>query len=210
MTRARDFANFGSDAPSAIGTAGQALLVNSGATAYEWAEAGGGATEFIASSGAISSGTANVSFTQFDASKYDYYKFAFHSVIPLTDNQELLGQLSANGTSYDSTNGSYHSNGTTDKTGLTISYYGVGAESGELIGFNGEALIFNAGSTTRPTVSLAYGASQYPNGTDNVTGGSNSGNFYQASTVAHTAIRFLFTSGNINSGEIVMYGIKNS
>jgi hypothetical protein len=37
MTRARDFANFGSDAPTAIGTAGQALTVNTGATAYEWA-----------------------------------------------------------------------------------------------------------------------------------------------------------------------------
>jgi hypothetical protein len=36
MTRARDFANFGSDAPTAIGTAGQALTVNTGATAYEW------------------------------------------------------------------------------------------------------------------------------------------------------------------------------
>ena len=36
MTRAREFANFGSDAPNAIGTAGQALVVNTGATAYEW------------------------------------------------------------------------------------------------------------------------------------------------------------------------------
>jgi len=36
MTRARDFANFGSDAPTAIGTAGQTLTVNTGATAYEW------------------------------------------------------------------------------------------------------------------------------------------------------------------------------
>jgi len=36
MTRIRDMANFASDVPTAIGSAGQVLKVNAGATAYAW------------------------------------------------------------------------------------------------------------------------------------------------------------------------------
>ena len=65
----------------------------------------GGGMEFLATSGAMS-GAASASFTQFDASKYDHYKFFFQYVTPATDNVKLLGHVSTDGGSnYDTTNG---------------------------------------------------------------------------------------------------------
>ena len=210
MTRAREFANFGSDAPSAIGTAGQALLINSGATAYEWAEAGGGATEFIASSGAISN-AATVSFTQFDASKYDHYQFHMQHVLPVTDGKTLRVRVSTDGGSnYDATNGNYHSNATTDETSLFVTSGGVGNASGEF-GVSGIFFLFSPHNSAVGTYGTSTGVTMTGSGSVlplHGPHGERSG--VHLTTAAVDAVQFLFTSGNIASGEIVMYGIKNS
>ena len=168
----------------------------------------GGGMEFLASSGAISDGTASVAFTQFNSSKYDLYKFFIQSVVPVSDNVTLFAQLSADGgSSYDSTNGNYHYSNT-DTTGLYIIGQ-VGGASGELLGVSAEFHIFDAHNTAKYTASHASGLYQYSGGTqyiDNVSMQS----FYINSTAAHTAIKFLFSSGNIESGEITMFGVVNS
>ena len=109
---------------------GDGLLVNDAGTmrmttvqtvkTYMTSGVGGGGTEFIASSGAISD-AANVSFTQFDASKYDHYQFWFQHVIPATDVVELYGYVSTDGgSSYDTTNGNYHLQNTTGQTPMSL------------------------------------------------------------------------------------------
>ena len=80
----------------------------------------GGGMEFIASSGELSS-AASASFTGFDASKYDSYVFNLYYVRPATNNQFLLAHASVNGgTSYDTTNGNYHTNNGDDDTNFNL------------------------------------------------------------------------------------------
>ena len=165
----------------------------------------GGGMDFLASSGAISDGTASVIFNQFDASKYDYYIFNILAVVPVSDSVQLIMQLSADGTNYDTTNGNYHE-GTADRTGLRINT-SVGGASGEIIGVNVEAKLWNVSSSSTNTCIASFGG--YQNTAGNflqVAGISN----YQASTAAHTAVKILFNSGNIESGEITMFGVVNS
>tara|TARA_R110002110_G_scaffold8646_1_gene43302 strand:+ start:1944 stop:2879 length:936 start_codon:yes stop_codon:yes gene_type:complete len=170
----------------------------------------GGGLVFIASSGAISDGTASVAFTQFDSTKYDNYAFYFQHVVPVTDQQILYGYHSADdGSSYDTTNGDYHYNDLTDATGFFVSYSGDGAgsDSGEY-GVVGLAHLY-APHMAAFTVMSPIGI---------VTQTSGGGFYGQLTTSASArlaaeetnAIKFQFVSGNIESGEIVMYGIANA
>ena len=98
----------------------------------------GGSLVYIASSGAISSGTASVSFTQFDSSKYDHYQLWFQHVLPTQDGAALYGHVSTDGGSnYDTTNGNYHFN-VNDAPGLIVSD-AMGTDTGE----SGVSVIFN-------------------------------------------------------------------
>ena len=198
---------------------GDGLLVNDAGTmrmtnvqtvkTYMTAGVGGGGTEFIASSGAISN-AANVSFTQFDATKYDHYAFYFQHVVPATDHVVLFGYHSTDGGSnYDTTSGEYHYFGNTDTSGFILSYINqnTGSDSGEY-GVSGLAHLY-APHVAAFTMMSAIGL---------VTQSSNGGIY--GNTVGQAgarlaaedtdAIQFAFSSGNIESGEIVMYGIKNA
>ena len=94
MTRAREFANFGSDAPSAIGTAGQALLVNSGATAYEWAEAGGGSRTLSQTVTASSDSTVLIGSSSLLSSTYKRYEILVENAVATTT---IIGRVSIGG-----------------------------------------------------------------------------------------------------------------
>jgi hypothetical protein len=209
---------------------GDGLLVNDAGTmrmtnvqtvkTYMTAGVGGGGTEFIASSGAISN-AANVAFTQFDSSKYDHYIFFLQHVIPATDAVMLLAQSSTdNGSSYATTSGDYHSAGTTDTTGFTVAgftSYFVGSGSNEF-GVSGNFMLY------APHNSSAYTYGNCANMTYNSSdddgyitamawGGPSSLQTTGSARIAAEdvdALRFIFTSGNIESGEITMFGIVNS
>lgn len=206
-----------SGATARLAAGGASTVLTSDGTDISWAAAagGGGGMEFLGSSGAISN-AATVDFTsKMDASKYDSYKFFFHSVIPATAAVTLGGQLSAdNGSSYDTTQGSYHkiegfSSGTSDLSYLQIATTMEDTAGG---GYSGEVQIFNAGSSSSNTLLKQDGLRLYGGGSG-AAGDfrpSDRNGSYVASTAAHNAIRFLLTSGNIASGEITMFGIVNS
>lgn len=171
----------------------------------------GGGMEFIASSGAISDGTSSVAFTGFDASKYDSYKFYFLNVVPATDDTKLVGRVSINGGSaYDSTAGNYRI-GTADASGVHLhSNSAAGGASGDTSGVSGEMTAINPANTTGFkffTVNIGFNPSD---------GATNSyynqiGTGYIANEgSAVNAIKFEMLSGNIESGEITMFGIVNS
>ena len=171
----------------------------------------GGGMEFIASSGAISDGTASVAFTQFDASKYDHYKFFFQHVIPVTDNVYLIGQSSTDGgSSYDSTNGDYHFNGVTDITGFTMHRptNALGSDTNEF-GVSGEFNLFAPHNTSSYTYGFAHTVHIEPDG---YLIGNQTGHDVSVRLAAEDidAIKFIMSSGNIESGEITMFGIVNS
>ena len=167
----------------------------------------GGGMDFLASSGAISDGTASVIFTQFDASKYDYYIFNVLGVVPVTDNVRLFMQLSADGSNYDTTAGNYHVAGG-DVIGLVLSATNVGGASGDTLeGINVKGNLYNVSNSAKRTVLNTFGG--YLNTSNNYTT-TSSGSNYEASTAAHTAVKILFSSGNIEAGEITMFGVVNS
>jgi hypothetical protein len=234
MTKARDTANLtGSgvtlplldiDAGTDIGAAlvdADLMIVDDGAggtnrkatmsrlATYMGTKIGGG-MEFIASSGELSS-AASASFTGFDASKYDSYVFNLYYVKPATNSQLLLAHASVNGgTSYDTTNGNYHTNNGDDVTSFNFNnQYAAGNASGEY-GIMGSLVILKPSATAytvgfaSTAVHLASGAIRAAHGTENYK--------YTAylSTTAVNAIQFKFGSGNIASGEITMFGVVNS
>ena len=172
----------------------------------------GGSLVYLASSGAISN-AASASFTQFDASKYDHYQFMFQHVIPATDAQDLLAHASTDGGSnYDTTNGNYHGNGATDRPGFLVAGL-IGSDTNEF-GVSGEFKLLAPHNT-----SYTYATTFAPLMTDATNikitdpGETNSNNHIYCTmhmvAADVDALQFKFTSGNIESGEIVMYGIAN-
>ena len=234
MTKARDTANLtGSgvtlplldiDAGTDIGAAlvdADLMIVDDGAggtnrkatmsrlATYMGTKIGGG-MEFLASSGAISN-AASVSFTQFDSSKYDSYLFKCYYVTPATDDVDLKAHVSSDGgSSYDTTNGNYHMNGSYDDTGFNFNLnYNAGSDTNES-GVSGSLELFGPHLTTYTTahvLSLVHTPTAGAVEPGNV--GSNRAQMH-LSAADVDAIQFKFSSGNIESGEITMFGIVNS
>jgi len=197
---------------------GDGVLVNDAGTmrmttvdtlaTYVGTKIAGAGLVYLASSGVLS-GAANVSFTQFDASKYDHYEFWFQHLIPATDNVSLLGHVSTDGGSnYDTTDGNYHAAGAVDFTGLVVVYSAIGSDSNEF-GFSGDFRLFAPHNASAFTYSHSQGTFQATNSAvygPEINGATESAHLAAQDT---DAIRFAFSSGNIESGEIVMYGIAN-
>jgi len=165
----------------------------------------GGSLVYLASSGAISN-AATVSFTQFDASKYDHYTFYFQHVIPATDETHLYAHVSTDGGSnYDTTNGNYHQQNTTDATGLLVAE-SIGSLANEF-GICGYFELFAPHNSSSYTMSSS-GNITYQTRTDGGVYQITKSNIHLAAADVD-AIQFKMYSGNIESGEIVMYGIAN-
>ena len=172
----------------------------------------GGSLVYIASSGAISD-AASVSFTQFDATAYDHYEFWLQHVVPATDGVHLRAHSSTDGGSnYDVTDGNYHgTGGTTDTTGFNLSIETFGSDTNEF-GMSGTFKLLaphNSSSytyATHETVMMTTSGSILAGSHTGHTSGATSAHLSAADV---DALQFKFTSGNIESGEIVMYGIAN-
>ena len=171
----------------------------------------GGGLEFITSTDI--SNAANVSFTGFDSSKYDSYVFSLGNVIPATDDVFLDVVFSVDGGSnYLTASDSYTA---TDSTGqgagdaprLRLYYTGqgnaaldAGISANVNLNFphiNAPTYLFNSGLHTRANGALEISGPQYGPGKT------------KAATVVN-AIKFSYSSGNIASGTITMYGMVNS
>jgi hypothetical protein len=239
MTKARDTANLtGSgvglslldiDAGTDIGAAlvdADLMIVDDGAggtnrkatmsrlATYMGGKITGGSLVYIASSGAISD-AADVQFRaqdgHFDPTKYDHYQFWLQDVRPQTDTEYLYCHVSTDdGSNYDTTNGNYHLGGTggTDTYGLPVARNGgIGSGVSTEYGVSGQFMLLCPHRTS-------YTKSQ------SLTVYDRDGNVYQMSASSFSsgvhlvsqdvdAVQFKMSSGNIESGEIVMYGIAN-
>ena len=165
----------------------------------------GGGMEFLVSTGAISN-AANVSITAFDNTKYDRYIIYFYNVTPATDNVYLKMLTSTDGGSnYDTTDGNYEASNQGDAADLRIFSAGIGSESNEF-GVTGDVQILNpANANTWTHFNSDLTAFRQ-------TGPANRSISNNTRTVTDDvdAVQILFTSGNIESGEITMFGVVNS
>ena len=173
----------------------------------------GGGMVYLASSGAISD-AADVTFTQFDETKYDHYEFWMQYVTSVVDNAQFLCRTSTDGGSnYDATSGAYHYNGVGNSTGLLVSNI-MGDQAHENI--SGQFNLFGPHHSDKYTMAsssnmtLASSAGSFEVG--GVSSNTSSRNIeHSMRKVAEDvdAVQFIMSSGNIASGEIVMYGIAN-
>lgn len=178
--------------------------------------------EILPGSVFIASATANsdavIAFTGFDAAKYDAYEFHLQNVIPATDATNLLVRLSNNaGSSYRAGASDYGyafaATGVGDATpavgssaaSTAVSFSGqIGNQTDE--GFSGKLIVLGAGIASRRTRVTWQGTYRGPAGVlAIITGGGE----VQVAE-ANDALRFLFSSGNIASGTITMYGLRNA
>ena len=171
---------------------------------------GSGALEFIASSGAISD-AANVSFTQFNSNIYDHYIFYLQYIIPVSDNVNLMMRTSTDGgSSYASTSGDYHTGGTANSDGMKVAL-NVGSDTNEY-GVSGKFTLFAPHLPTYTygdNTNILYGYALTSTSIYRADAIFNSANM-RLSAEDVNAVQFLQSSGNIESGEITMFGITNS
>ncbi len=163
------------------------------------------------------SSAASADFTGFNASLYDAYLFVLQNVVPATDSANLLFRTSTDGGStYDSGASDYRSaslgltslnaaanqNGNGDDA-ITLAL-SVGSDTGE-DGVSGELRMPgpHLAQTTRASWDLNLIG---PTGVFVTLTGSG----IRDSQADVDAVRFLFSSGNIETGTITMYGLKNS
>jgi len=179
---------------------------------YMGTKVGGGAMVFIASSGALSN-AASVQFRaqdgHFDATKFDHYIFKFMYVIPATDGVWPIAQISTNdGGAYDTTNGNYHYGDSADFNGYYLSAtYNMGSGTNEY-GMCGEMELFGPHLTNYTYADIRTVMTSTSGHV--VNQGPTRGTQVHNVAADVDAIKFSFNSGNIESGEIVMYGIANA
>ena len=170
----------------------------------------GGSMVYLASSGAISN-AANASFTQFDSSKYDSYQFKIIDLLPATDDVELrvLTSSDTSSHSFDTGSADYIRQGNSTQTaafGQLVSPRASGNGAQEVSNLmvsvmNPHTNKYTWIATTGGALGLAAG---YHTGVGNAVD-----IMARAEAGQVNAIRFFMESGNIASGEIVMYGIAN-
>ena len=196
---------------------GDGFLTNDGGTmrmtkvetlaTYIGTKVGGGSMVFIASSGVLSN-VATVAFTAFDASAFDHYVFMFQHVKPVDDNVLLLCQTSTDGGSnFATTSGNYVAGGG-NRTGLIASNH-MGNANTEF-GVSGRFEIYAPHVGSASTYGLAMGAYLGVHTDMKSNTPINQSASRRVAAEDTDAVRFLFASGNITSGEIVMYGIANA
>ena len=170
--------------------------------------ASGGGMNFIASSGALS-GVASVEFTQFNSSLYDHYVFWIQHIHGVSDDVFLMAHSSTDGgNNYSTTNGDYHYNGSSDATGFYINTHGLGNAAAEY-GISGRFELYAPHDANNFTYGTSFITQMNTNGTVNTRVGDATSGGARLAAEDVDAIQFKFTSGNIQTGEIVMYGIKS-
>jgi len=202
-----------SGATARLAKGGAGTVLTSDGTDISWAASGGGGggTEFIASSGAISN-AATVDFTQFDSTKYDSYQFRFIDILPVNDDVELRAQTSSDTSNhvYDTGAADYIRQGNSSATasfGQLASNFGISNETQERTNLVVDVLNPHTSNYTgvATTGGVLWRSQGYPTGL-----GAAVDVFVRNEAAEVNAIRFFVESGNISSGEIVMYGFKKA
>ena len=176
----------------------------------------GGGLQFLSSINITNDPTAV--FTGFDSSKYDSYEFILMNVVPATDAVNLYMRTSSNGgSSYDSGTSNYrwgfqalatapgYEVNTADTQIKLNPLNAIGSAAGEdglsgVIKFLGPHL----SKATHATIHTSYAESSTG------TYQTSIGHGIRLSADVVDAIQFIASSGNLESGTITMYGMRNS
>ena len=198
--------------------ASKALLWNSAADGFETGDVAG-ALVLLATETASSSAT--VTFDSDIDDTYDEYVFKFYNIHPATDVQSLSFQVdTGTNTSYNQTITStvFFAQHAEDDSTTTLSY-STGRDQAPGTSF--QTITIDAGNANDESVSGILHLFDPSNTTfvkhfiavsNSPTNGTHAANMYAAgyfnTTSAIDEIQFKMDSGNIDSGDICLYGIK--
>lgn len=187
-----------------IGTAGQVLTVNSGATAPEWAAVSGGGMTLLSTT--TLSG-ASVTLSSIPTS-YNNLQIIVRNFLPTTDTRSLYirinGDATANRHAFLSTNSASNAQvvGTFNQADIRISSDQDNAVTQSLVRVN----IYDYKNTTTWKM-LDFQSIVNDTGTTTSWQLQNGFGYYNQ-TSAITSLEFLPASGNFTSGTILLYGVK--
>lgn len=160
------------------------------------------------------SNDGTIDFTGNIDSTYELYKFVLLDVDPATDGSLLQARIGTGGTPTWQSGGSAYSilstsrvvgsavveiNGSSSAVSISGAVGNAATES-----LSGVVLVFNPANASESTKIQAE--TNYEDGSGNFSNSRSSGNYKAATAV--TGIRFLMSSGNLNSGKITMYGLR--
>ena len=177
-----------------------------------------GGLRFISSTDLSSDATAD--FTGFAAGTYDSYVFDLSNVIPASDNVNLLFRTSTNGgATYDATSGQYEWANSESRVGTSYTALGSASSGSTAIQINCNTIGSAAGEGGVSGSLQLFGPHLAQETCCTFHGGivSTSGNWANVigqgarlSAADVDAVRFLMSSGSLESGTITMYGKVNS
>jgi hypothetical protein len=230
LTTAGDVVYKGASALTRLakGTASQVLTMNSGATAPEWADAaGGGAWTLIGT--AVASDDAALTITGINGT-YQTYAIIFSDIIPSTNSARARmqlgnagGFLTAGGYGY--SEAVLHGAGGAAQPAHTASgNSGLTTSNGNpFIAIGSNVNVGNAASNGRGIQGQAYlhnpfGGTAYPSWHIESTCANDTGNRYfymshkgtRPASEDITQLKLYFSTGNVASGRLSVYGIKHT
>jgi hypothetical protein len=185
-----------------IGTAGQVLAVNSGATAPEWITSSSGGMTLISTTTLTG---ASVSLTSIPGT-YIHLELIIQNFLPATDNAFLRMRFNSDTNArynYDFANAA----GATNQTFVSYNHIKIIPGSDDSVA-QGIAVttILDYASTTRFKVGNNNGYSN--NATDSTRYNMIQGPWAYSQTAAITSIDLSPDSGNFTSGTALLYGVK--
>ena len=142
-------------------------------------------------------------------STYDTYKIDY-ALVPATDDVHLYAYFAVAGTiataNYQFQVSSFDNDGLSDDSDpqIKLNRYSFGSASGE--GVAGIIYLLNLNSTSRPAALIHNNFGIKSNG--GVTGNVGGGGFNESQLAAVNGFRLKFSSGNIASGYVNLYGIR--
>ena len=205
--------------PAAVGagTSGHFLKSQGAGSVPVFAADNKGAMTFISSTDI--SGAATFNFTAVDASAYDSYIMYVHNLVPVTDAVNLFLRTSTDGgSSYDNGGSDYNWEG--DQQGIAyqdltaeeirINAGGAGADHtiGSAAGEDGLVAVINIHAPHLTKQTFIHADFGHNNASGDMMCGSCIGARLSAADV--DAWQLLFSSGNIETGTVNVYGLANA
>ncbi len=173
--------------------------------------------QFISSQDASTSATLD--FTGFDASSYDSYVFILQNVIPSTGAYLLMRTSTDGGSTYDSSAGNYEWAQHGMINSASHSEDNISSQTSiKLTGDQANMYVSTTAGVSGRVEVLGPHLTQWTMINAGLSYVSNNGNRpaiintagHRESAADVDAVRFLFSSGNIASGTITMYGLTNA
>ncbi len=207
-----------------VGALGQILTSNGAGTLPSWQANSGGSGSSVLLASQTASNSATLDFNAVFSSSYDMYTIELFGIIPSVTNRRFWMRFGTGaGPTFQTTGYSWTSMTVRSDLGTNANFNTFSlSNTSEIV----LSLVDAGGSGPSSSGTGVFGTITLvgPNGAANAIGGSYSnvliedtsnvmctatGGIYMVSNT-YTSIRFLFDSGNIASGTIRVYGIKNS